>query len=157
MEPAYQGELMLAGWTDNHNTGAKVTFWLPDTESLEAFRHLTVRKGNTAGQRFMAVLVQIGDDDKPIEPGSDNARQTHITSHSAALLCKSDAFQRFVQTKLGYISSNPSEREEDAAVYVREFCGIRSRSELDSNERARSLFGQLMAEYRVHIDPLSAG
>ena len=58
---------MLAGWQETHNGGAKVIFWLPDASDLEVFRGLTVRKGNTAGQRFMAVLVEVGDDERPKE------------------------------------------------------------------------------------------
>ena len=61
---SFQGELMLAGWKDTHNGGATVTFWLPDPAELEVFRGMTAKKGNVAGQRFMAVLAEIGDDEK---------------------------------------------------------------------------------------------
>ena len=61
---SFQGELMLAGWKDTHNGGATVTFWLPDPAELEVFRGMTAKKGNVAGQRFMAVLVEVGDDEK---------------------------------------------------------------------------------------------
>jgi hypothetical protein len=58
-----QTEVMLAGWQESHSQGCKVTFWLPDPESLEPFKGLTARKGNTAGQRFMMVLAPIADDE----------------------------------------------------------------------------------------------
>lgn len=61
---AFQGELMLAGWKDTHNGGATVTFWLPDPAELDVFRGMTAKKGNVAGQRFMAVLVEVQDDEK---------------------------------------------------------------------------------------------
>ncbi len=59
---------MLAGWTETHNSGAKVSFWLPNSEDLEPFKGLTAKKGNQAGQRFMAVLVEIGPGELPVVP-----------------------------------------------------------------------------------------
>jgi hypothetical protein len=44
-----------------------VTFWLPDPSDLEVFRGMTARKSNIAGQRFMAVLVEVRDDET-VEP-----------------------------------------------------------------------------------------
>lgn len=151
--PAYQGELMLAGWSATHSGGAKVTFWLPDDTALEAFKHLTVRKGNTAGQRFMAVLVQIGDNDEPITPGSDTQRPQHALSRSAALICKSDDFQQFVKSKTGYLPTDPQKRDELAAQYVRDFCRVESRSDIDKSPTAQQLFQQLMADYRAWLAP----
>lgn len=149
VRPAYSGELMLAGWSDSHTAGAKVTFWLPDQESLEAFRHLTVRKGRTAGQRFMAVLIQIGDDDQPIEPGEDSAaRPSHALAKSAALICRTEAFQDFVASVNGWTPSDAERREEMAANYVRGWCRVESRSELDRSPSAAQLFARLMTEYR---------
>lgn len=57
---------MLAGWKESHNSGATVTFWLADPASLDAFRGLTARKGNTAGQRLAMVLVEISDQETPV-------------------------------------------------------------------------------------------
>lgn len=64
--PVYADELMLAGWRETHNGGATVTFWLPESALLDVFRGMTVRKGNTAGQRFAAVLVEIDNDGTPL-------------------------------------------------------------------------------------------
>lgn len=152
VRPAYQGELMLAGWTDNHTTGAKVTFWLPDQEALEAFRHLTVRKGRTAGQRFMAVLIQIGDDEQPIEPGGDGpprmAKATNPITVTAVLTCRDAAFQEFASGELGYMPDTAQEREQMAADFVRGYCRIESRRELETSPTAAQLFSRLMAEYQ---------
>ena len=148
VKPAYAGELMLAGWTQNHTSGAKVCFWLPDDDALEAFKHLTVRKGNTAGQRFMAVLVQIGDDDQPIEPGADTERPKHGLSRSAALICKTEDFQAFVGVREGWIPKAVDARAALAAPHMRAFCRIDSRAELDSSPTAAQLFARLMREYQ---------
>lgn len=65
MKTTYQGEVQLAGWSETHTGGCKVTIWLPLPEDLEPFKGLTARKGNTAGHRFMAAFVEIGDDEQP--------------------------------------------------------------------------------------------
>lgn len=66
MNTTYQGEVQLAGWSETHTGGCKVTLWLPSSEDLEPFKSLTARKGNTAGHRFMAAFVEIGDDEQPV-------------------------------------------------------------------------------------------
>jgi hypothetical protein len=65
--PTFSGEMQLAAWSESHTGGCKVTFWLPTPQDLDAFRALTVRKGNHAGHRFMAVLVEVGDDEQPVQ------------------------------------------------------------------------------------------
>lgn len=67
--PVFSGEVMLAGWRETHKSGAVVSFFLADPAELEKFRGLTVKKGGTAGQRFMAVLVEISDNEEPAVPG----------------------------------------------------------------------------------------
>jgi hypothetical protein len=154
IKPAYQGELMLLGWAQTHSAGAKVTFLLPDDEALEAFRHLTVKKGSTAGQRFMAVLVQINEQDEPITPGTDTARSKKDSlTMSAVLLCKSEDFQKFVASKVGYLPALPHDRDEQSAKYIKTFCRIDSRKELDTSPTAAHLFAQLMADYRNWLSP----
>lgn len=92
IKPCFEGEVMLAGWQESHTSGVKVTFWLPDPEDLDAFRGMTVKKGNIAGQRLMAVLVEIPDgemepEDKPEpkleQPHNPNelARKMHANGY----------------------------------------------------------------------------
>jgi hypothetical protein len=143
---AFQGELMLAGWSETHTGGAKVTFWLPDADALDTFRSMTVRKGNTAGQRFMAVLVELNDDDtpKPVEPDKPKGG---TLAQSAGMLCDTDLFQTYVVSK-----TDPEaglSRNQWAADYIRQFCRVNSRADLDHSPTAKQLFGQLMADYRA--------
>lgn len=63
---AYQGEMMLAGWTESHNGGRKVTFWLPDDTPEHPFKAFTAKAGKVAGQRFAVVFVQIDDNEQPV-------------------------------------------------------------------------------------------
>lgn len=157
--PTFQGELQLAGWSESHNGGCKVTFWLADPSDLDAFRSLTVRKGNTAGHRLAAVLVEIGDDERPVDrqPSESGDRCGH--SHNvdspgsrantgdsedisedipkgrplakwAAMRCQEAPFRR--------LFGCATEDEMRARILI--VCGIKSRSELDSNPAAAGLF-----------------
>lgn len=68
LTPTYHGETQIAGWGETHSGGRKVTFWFTeDDPQFEVFKTLTRRDGGKSGQRFMMALVQIGDDDKPIQ------------------------------------------------------------------------------------------
>lgn len=73
--PVFSGEVQLAGWRETHNSGAVVSFFLSDPSDLEKFRGLTVAKGNTAGHRFVCVLVEIGDDEQPTATASTTATE----------------------------------------------------------------------------------
>ncbi|WP_203234331.1 hypothetical protein [Burkholderia mayonis] len=86
--PTFHGEMQLAGWSETHTGGCKVTFWLPDPADLEAFRTLTVRKGNVAGHRFMVAMVEIGDDELPVQrpaPVTQEAGKPGYGQHYAVL------------------------------------------------------------------------
>ena len=153
VKTTYEGEVMLAGWTDSHTGGAKIVLWLPDAESLAAFRHLTVKKGNTAGQRFMAVLVEIGDDDQPIQK-HDSATVAPAPAKGgnlakdAAIICGTPDFQRFTAAHGNPFEANP----ESAAALVRRFCEVGSRRELDHRPVAAALFSKLMTNFRKWRD-----
>ena len=76
---AFQGAVMLAGWSESHTQGCRVTFWLEDSAALDPFRFATVRKGKTAGQRYMMVLVEVDTDEQPVQHPS-NAAHLKLTS-----------------------------------------------------------------------------
>jgi hypothetical protein len=144
---AFQGEIMLAGWSETHTGGSKVTFWLPDASALDTFRSMTVRKGNTAGQRFMAVLVELNDDDTPKPQEADKPKGGTL-AQSAGMLCDTDLFQQYALA-MTRISVAGLSRNQVAADYVRDFCRVTSRADLDHSPTARQLFAQLMADYRA--------
>ena len=129
---AFEGEVMLAGWQESHNGGAKVTFWLPSSESLEPFRFATVRKGKTAGQRYMMVLVEIGDDEKPVQHPS-NAAHLRITSEQFLEYAKSLA--------PGRRDNWTTQRARDWVKYT---IGVESLAEIDSNPAALERYHRLV-------------
>lgn len=135
---AFQGEVMLAGWSQTHNGGAKVTFWLQDDTDLEAFKVMTVAKGKTAGQRLALVAVEIGDDEQPIArdaaiPASEKPKAEKL-SWLAVQLCRNVDFLEFI------CAGN----ERVARDWICQQCGIFSRGDLDRDEIAADRFHQLV-------------
>ena len=143
IQTAFQGEIQLAGWSETHNGGCKVTFWLPDAAELDAFRALTVRKGNTAGHRFMAALVEIGDDEQPVQQAQPEKPKGGALAILAGRLCQDDEFRNFLATTYG-VSWRIASPSEDIAQWIREQCGVESRAELDHNDAAAAIFHQVI-------------
>lgn len=163
MTPTFQGEVQLAGWSESHNGGCKVTFWLADPADLDEFRALTVRKGNTAGQRLACVLMEIGDDEQPV-PESEDDKNRRMRAQVdamplaekqrggelaklAGMWCADSEFRRWMagafesevaaaMLRLQYTVTD----EEIAAGIVRVICKVRSRAELDHSPEAAERF-----------------
>lgn len=79
---AFQGELMLHRWSESSGTPRTVTFRLSDDEPEHPFRQMRSTMGKISGQRFMAVLVMLDDDEKPVKevavkPYGNYARELH--------------------------------------------------------------------------------
>jgi hypothetical protein len=131
--PVFHGELQLAGWSETHAGGCKVTFWLSSPEELDAFRSLTVRKGNQAGHRFVAALVEIGDDEQPVQqPEKPKGGPLAIL---AGRLCADDEFWHFVTVQYKVVL-HAGTAANDCAEWLRKFCGVASRAEIDGNPAA---------------------
>ncbi len=135
---AFQGEVMLAGWSQTHNGGAKVTFWLSDEDDLDAFKAMTVAKGKTAGQRLALVAVEIGDDEQPVSPHapvvSTQAEKPKggELARLAGQLCQNPDYLAFIGM----------ESEEVAADHIRAVCEVGSRADLDHDPEAAARFHQ---------------
>ena len=143
-DKAIKVEFMLAGWGQTHTGGSKITFWVSD-EDLEHFKHLTVKKGNTAGQRFMAALVEVGDDDQP----KDRDKPRDPLRMSAVMLCKESDFQAYAAEATANEARVMGLPPEEVAKWVvLDHCRIPSRKELDHNANAANAFARLMEMYR---------
>lgn len=138
-------EVMLLGWSESHNGGAKIVLQLADPDDLDRFRAMTVAKGKVAGQRLGAAFVEIGDDERPTqrEPIGPLCRL-------AAQWCKSAEFQAWL--KLQEPSQwgawhRPGQSDEDAAArVVRGLCGVESRRALDTDPNAGRTFHAMIRE-----------
>jgi hypothetical protein len=112
-----------------------VTFWLQDDSALEPFRMATVRKGKTAGQRYMAVLVEIGDDEMPVK--------RHPSSDAHLLLTGMDFlnYARATAPKPGSRDTWDSARARAWAKYVIQ---VESLAQIDTDPAALLRFERLI-------------
>lgn len=152
MNPAIQCEFQVMNWGESATSGAWVKFWL-NPEDLDAFRAIQCRSGKNAGQRFMGVLVEIGDDEQPVayQNATTAAQQAETVAGNTV---SSPAGAKPVGGPLarlaGMLCANPKFQEwacgsgvksgERAAAWVRDICGIESRADLDHNEAAAETF-----------------
>jgi len=65
-------------------------------------------------------------------------------AQDAAIICATAEFQHFVE-----LQGVEPVGEESAAEYVRVFCNVESRAELDHNPKAAERFASLMRSYRA--------
>lgn len=123
IEPTFSGEVQMRRWSDSSTQGVQVTFALHDREALETL----VGK---EGKRFMAVLVEVGDDEQPVRP---IVRKSPVgpLCREAVELCRNPEFQRWAV----------DEQDEEAAKdYILDQCVVASRKDLDVDARAAQAF-----------------
>ncbi len=140
MKPTFQGEVQLAGWSETHTGGCKITLWLSDPSDLDVFRALTVRKGNTAGHRLACVLVEIGDDEQPVEPPASEKPKGGPLAKLAGQWSNDPIFWEWLEEEVGRKVASA----EDAAGLVRHICMVASRAELDNDAAAADRFHRLV-------------
>lgn len=140
MTPAFQGEVQFRRYSDTSTQGQQVVFAVQDRDALESF----VGK---EGKRFMAVLVEIGDDEQPVE--SKGRGNLGDLCWRAVQWCADPEFQQWVVDYGGFIE-DPS--EEFAKSVIQRTCGIKSRKELDANPQAAEKFNRLIrGPYHKHL------
>jgi hypothetical protein len=88
------------------------------------------------GARYQIVMVRIDENEQPYK------RKTKL-SNKAAMLCKDKLFQQFLM-ECG-LAWDMSEKSADA--FIKETCCIESKSSLDSDEKAISLFNSITMEF----------
>jgi hypothetical protein len=102
------------------------------------------------GTRFMVALVEIGDDEQPINH-EQKARVERKPFHElprsqqAGILCGDEKFHRFIG------ASSPVY----AAEYLYERFDIESREELDTNPKKAAEWDDLHARYRVETGQMA--
>ena len=89
------------------------------------------------GSRYACAVVRINDDESPAV--YENRTQ------KAAILCKTELFQRFLGCKT----------EDGSAETLCASLGIQSRTELHGNKEAQAKFDQLLKDYEDANDPFS--
>jgi hypothetical protein len=131
MTPTFSGELQFRCYSDSSRQGPKITFSVFDREALESFI-------GKEGKRYMAVLVEIGDDEQPRQPEPAKAEELKggPLAKLAGMWCQSKDFQEWIGV--------PNQAE--ARLFILEECGIDSRAELDHNHLAADIFHRSIRE-----------
>lgn len=122
---AFQGEVQLLGWGETNTRGRTITLGLPSEGDGHPFSEARTKQGKKTGQLYQIVMVEIGDDNRPVEK---------TPAQMAWLLCQKPAFQHWLNER----SFVQIDDEDSARAFICEGCGIKSRSELDTNPIARS-------------------
>lgn len=87
------------------------------------------------GTRYGCALVRIKDD--------ETATVYNNRVKQAGMLCRTPMFHRYVEDRFDLKDVD----EDTSANVVCSVCGIESRSELNGNVKAQSLFDELIKEY----------
>jgi hypothetical protein len=130
---AFQGELMLLNWAESSTRGRTVTFLLGEDTETHPFKDFTIRQGKRAGQRFMCVMVQVDDNEQPVE-------QRHTGAQRAAVLCKDPEFWNWATAR----QFEPVNDEGSARQFLLSHLDIKSRSEIDSNPDVAERFERII-------------
>lgn len=127
MTPTFQGEVQFRRYSDTSTQGASIVLALPDRDELAAFI-------GKEGRRFMAVLIEVGDDEQPVQPVS--VPKIGPLGYWLVCRCNEPEFWAFLN-ELGYVCNNGA----DAAAIVKIIAQVKSRKDVD---------GDAGAEYRCN-------
>jgi hypothetical protein len=144
---AYNGEFMLAGWSDTSGAGYTVSFWCEAPEQgMHAFEGYR-RSVDT----FMAALVELDEDDQPVDqekrerveaaqkpegPASPE-RPVQRLSTVAAWMCMAEDFWAWANQQG---SDVPVISDDLAAGWMRKRLGVDSRRQLDQDPEVARRF-----------------
>jgi hypothetical protein len=148
---AFKGEVMLLSWAESHKGGRTGVFLFDDENEQHPLKQFTTKRGKRAGSRFMCVLVELNDDETPVN------QKGGPLSQSAARMCENPKFREFLKekSKVEYLDS-VSELDQ-AADRLRFACLVKSRAELDHSPEAAKRFHELMREFNQRTDRRTFG
>lgn len=133
VQPSFQGEVQFRRYSDTSTQGVQVVLGLADRDSLESFI-------GKEGKRYMAVLVEIGDDEKPV-PAKDRARMGDLCYWSV-MRCTEPTFWEFLNRE--FPMADEVTNAEQAADLLKFVCTVDSRKEFDTDAQAKARFDRLI-------------
>jgi hypothetical protein len=133
-KPTFAGEVQFAGYSDSSRSGPRVTFRLADRDDLERFI-------GCEGKRYMAVLVEITDEETPATEPAPHRERMGPLCEWAVMRCKEPMFQEWIVWQPGQGEPQPllDSAEDSAKGALLSICGVNSRKELDTNPEAAKL------------------
>ena len=133
VQPTFTGEVQFRRYSDTSTQGVQIVLALHDREALEPLVHLT-------GKRFMAVLVEIGDDEKPVQPPAKAPVKVGPLCREAVSLCEMLEFQDWAAR----YTSDGVRSVSNTKAWMCSVIGIDSRKELDADPIKADLFVKMI-------------
>ena len=99
------------------------------------------------GTRFQVALVEIGDDELPKQKGKLDWRELQPAAQ-AGIRANDPVFYSFLN-ETDRILNKKITGADEAAEIIRNICGVKSRSELGTNHKARILWHQLDEHFQA--------
>ncbi len=130
----FNGAVQFKRYSDTSTQGQQVVFALEDDEALAPFK-------GKEGCRFMAVLVELGNDEMPVVQDGFKAPRKDTRGplcREACDLCAMPEFREWIASGL----ENPTEAA--AKSLLCEKCGVTSRKDLDTVPTAGAKFVSLI-------------
>ena len=93
------------------------------------------------GARYQVVMVRLGSEEQPMD--RDREYEGDKSVRLAGLLCREEAFWEWLHDSNQIFDAD----EEQATDWLRDYLGVKSRSELKTNPEARKRLSQLHREY----------
>lgn len=139
MNPQYSGEVRVVRSSYSSKNGPTLTIALHDIDELGKVVGLD-------GKRFMVALVQIGDDEQPVE---DQEQKGGELAKLAGRWCSDPEFWGWLARE----ANCQIQDAEKAAEVVRSMCLIDSRAKLDHDKFAATRFKVLIRDpYREWLE-----
>jgi len=126
-------EVQVIDFSKRAGYGPYLKTRMPDAALLDGFE---------SGQRYHMLLIRIGDDEMPAATNPED-RKPMKQSQIAGYLCTQEEFRHWVTQVYG----EPCHDKDQAAQWLREACGVESRSYLDANETAAQIFRDIVKDY----------
>lgn len=125
IQASYHGEVRVVRSSYTSKTGPTITLALHDIDELNKVQGMD-------GKRYMLALVEIGDDEQPVQPVEKP--KGGALAKLAGIWCSNPNFIKWIGAS----------DAEGAAKQIRVMCGVLSRAELDSNPDAADRFQRLI-------------
>ena len=132
IQATYHGEVRVVRSSYTSKTGPTITLALHDIDELSRVQGMD-------GKRYMLALVEIGDDEQPVQPKAGEVVEKMKGGHlarQAGIWCDTPHFWGWLES----VHHMPVKNSNKAADVLREMLGIGSRAELDNNESAAERF-----------------
>jgi len=141
IQATYHSEVRFVRSSYSSKSGTTITLALPDSDELSKVQGMD-------GKRYMLALVEIGDDEQPVQkPESVEKPKGGALAKLAGMWCESPEFWAWASSAERVIDS-----PEKSANMIRMYCNVGSRAELDSNESAATLFNTyIRGPYMKHM------